>query len=74
MSRYKVVKPIDHKYLLLKKRHRIKLAIDLIYSILQITALFICGLNQFNDKIVGYGLIVMGLLSIPIFFYYVHIK
>ena len=73
MSRYKVVKPIDHNYLLCKKRHRIKLAIDWIYTILQTAALFICGLNQFNDKIVGYGLIAMGVISIPMTLFYMYV-
>ena len=72
MARHKKLKPIDHKYLLNKKREKIRKAVDYTYLILIFSFILICGLNQSNAFIVGWGLIVMGIISIPVAIFHVY--
>ncbi|MBR6650469.1 MAG: hypothetical protein IKL36_03570 [Clostridia bacterium] len=76
MSRYKVVKPKDHKQELKKKRNRILSAVEIIYVSLMLIALIIGGINQSNNTTVGIVLIIMGVISVPtaIFYIYIDIK
>ena len=41
-------------------------------KLLMLLGIVICGLNQFNDLITGVGLILMGIISIPIAIFYVY--
>ena len=72
MARYKVITSKDHQYELLKKRKRIRHIVDAIYILLMLLGIVICGLYQFNDLITGWGLILMGIISIPIAIFYVY--
>ena len=72
MARHKKLKPIDHKYLFNKKRNNIRKAVDYVYLILSFACILICGLNQSNALIVGWGLIVMGIVTIPIAIFYIY--
>ncbi len=76
MARRKKIKPIDHKYLLNKKRDNIRKSFDYCYLILIFACILICGLNQNNALIVGWGLILMGIVSLPaaVFHIYIIIK
>ena len=73
MARYKVVKPIDHEKELKKKRERIHRTVDAIYVAFMITAIFIGGINQFNNLVVGVVMIVMGIGSIPAAIFHIYI-
>ena len=72
MARYKAIKPKDHKYELAKKRDRIRKTVDGIYMFLLFLGILTCGLNQFNNVIVGWGLILMGLISIPTTIFHIY--
>ena len=72
VARYKVITSKDHQYELLKKRKRIHHIVDAVYVLLMLIGIVICGLNQFNDLITGVGLILMGIISIPIAIFYVY--
>lgn len=72
MARYKVIKPRDHKYELLKKRMRIRKTADIIYIVLMLIGILICGINQFNNSIVGWGMIAMGTISVPIAIFHIY--
>jgi len=73
MARYKVVKPIDHEKELKKKRSRIHRTVDSIYAVFMIIAIFIGGINQFNNLIVGLVMIVIGIGSIPVALFHIYI-
>jgi len=73
MARYKAVKPKDHRYELAKKRERIRKTVDGVYILLMLIGILICGINQFNNVIVGWGMIVMGIVSIPATFFHIYI-
>ena len=72
VARYKVITSKDHQYELRKKRKRIHHIVDAVYVLLMLIGIVICGLNQFNDLITGVGLILMGIISIPIAIFYVY--
>ena len=72
MARHKKLKPIDHKYLLNKKRNNTRKAVDCVYLILLFACIMICGLNQSNALVVGWGLIIMGVISIPVAIFYLY--
>ncbi|MBQ8393572.1 MAG: hypothetical protein IJX51_07370 [Clostridia bacterium] len=74
MARYKVVKPKDKKYELLKKRQRIRITVDIIYFILLITGVVICGINQSDSTFIGWAFIAMGILSIPLTVFHIYIE
>ena len=73
MARYKAIRPRDKKYELAKKRERIRKTVDGTYVFLLLLSILICGLNQFNNVIVGWGLIFMGMISIPSAIFHVYI-
>ncbi len=73
MARYKVVKPIDNEKELKKKRERIRITVDAIYVAFMIIAIFIAGINQFNNLIVGLVMIVIGIGSIPVALFHIYI-
>ena len=73
MARYKVVKPIDPEKELKKKRTRIHRTVDAIYVAFMIIAIFIGGINQFNNLIVGSVMIVIGIGSIPAAIFHIYI-
>ncbi len=73
MARHKVIKPEDRKYKLAKKKDRIRKTVDGIYVILLLSSILICGLNQFNHVFVGWGLLFMGILSIPNAIFHIHL-
>ena len=73
LARYKAIKPKDHKYELAKKRERIRKTVDGIYVFLLLLSILISGLNQFNNVIVGWGLIFMGVISIPATIFHIYI-
>ena len=75
MARYKLIKPQFEKpeITLAKKREHIRRTIDIIYVILMVVGILVCGINQNRDVIVGWGLIVMGLISVPTAVFYVYI-
>lgn len=66
MARYKVITYKDEQYKLLNKRHRIHHIVDAVYVLLIVLGIVICGINQNNNLIVGWGLILMGAVSIPV--------
>lgn len=76
MARYKVVKPKDKKYELMKKRQRLRITVDIIYFVLLIIGVVICGTNQSDNIFIGWAFIVMGILSLPLtaFNIYIEIK
>lgn len=65
MARYKAVIPKNNRYELAKKRERKRKIIDLIYVVCVLLVILITGLSQYDDKIVGIGLIAIGIISIP---------
>ena len=73
MARYKTIKPNDYKYELLKKRDRIRITADAIYVSLMLLGILICGINQFNNAIVGWGMIAMGIISVPAAVFHIYI-
>ena len=73
MARYKAIKPKDHRYELAKKRERIRKSVDGVYILLILIGILICGINQFNNVIVGWGMIVMGIVSIPATLFHIYI-
>ena len=72
MARHKKLKPIDHKYLRDKKRQNIRKTVDYIYLAIMLISILVCGLNQFNDTIVGWGLILMGVISAPVAVFHIY--
>jgi TRAP-type C4-dicarboxylate transport system permease small subunit len=66
MARYKAIKTEDRKYKLTKKRHRICNTVYIVYAILFFTCILIGGINQHNSLVVGWDLIAMGIISIPV--------
>ena len=72
VARYKIITQKDDQYKILKKRKRIHHIVDAVYVLLMLIGIVICGLNQFNDLITGVGLILMGIISIPIAIFYVY--
>lgn len=74
MARYKAIKPKDHKYELAKKRERIRKTIDGVYISITLLCILICGFNQINNYIVGWGLIAMGVFSIPSALFHIYIN
>ena len=73
MARYKVARPIDHRYILAKKRERIRKCADAVYVVLLLAGILICGINQRNDVVVGWGLIAMGILSVPAAVFHIYV-
>ena len=65
MARYKVIQPVDARYELAKKRERIRNTVDTVYVLLLLLGVIICGFNQHNNAIVGWGMIWMGVVSVP---------
>ena len=72
MARHKKLKPIDHKHLLNIKRAKIHRTVDYVYLSLILTCILVCGLNQSNFAIVGAGLIIMGMISVPVAIFHVY--
>ena len=66
MARYKAIKTEDRKYKLTKKRHRICNTVYIVYAILFFACILIGGINQHNSVVVGWDLIAMGIISIPV--------
>ena len=66
MARYKAIKTEDRKYKLTKKRHRICNTVYIVYVILFFACILIGGINQHNSLVVGWDLIAMGIISIPV--------
>lgn len=66
MARYKAIKPEERKYKLTKKRHRICNTVYGIYAFLFFGCILIGGINQHNSLVVGWILIAMGIISIPV--------
>ena len=66
MARYKAIKTEDRKYKLTKKRHRICNTVYIVYAILFFACILIGGINQHNSLVVGWDLIAMGIISIPV--------
>lgn len=66
MARYKAIKPKDPQYELAKKRERIRKTVDGIYMFLMVLGVAVCGINQDNSVTCGWGLILMGVISIPV--------
>ena len=73
MARYKVIKFGDSCYKLNKKRDRIRKAVDAIYLAFLFIGILICGINQFNSLIVGWGMIIMGIFSLPVAIFHIYI-
>ena len=73
MARYKVIKFGDSCYKLNKKRDRIRKAVDAIYVAFLFIGILICGINQFNSLIVGWGMIIMGIFSLPVAIFHIYI-
>ena len=73
MARYKVIKFGDSCYKLNKKRDRIRKAVDAIYIAFLFIGILICGINQFNSLIVGWGMIIMGIFSLPVAIFHIYI-
>ena len=73
MARYKVIKFGDSRYKLNKKRDRIRKAVDAIYVAFLLIGILICGINQFNSLIVGWGMIIMGIFSLPVAIFHIYI-
>ena len=73
MARYKVIKFGDSCYKLNKKRDRIRKAVDAIYMAFLFIGILICGINQFNSLIVGWGMIIMGIFSLPVAIFHIYI-
>ncbi|MBQ9744194.1 MAG: hypothetical protein IJW19_03625 [Clostridia bacterium] len=74
MARYKVVKPKDKKYELMKKRQRLRITVDIIYFVLLIIGVVICGTNQSDNIFIGWAFIVMGILSVPLTVFHIYIE
>ena len=72
MARYKVITQKDEQYKIFKKRERIHHIVDAVYVLLMVIGIAICGINQSNNLIVGWGFILMGVISIPVTVFYVH--
>ena len=72
MARYKVITQKDDQYKIFKKRERIHHIVDAVYVLLMVIGIVICGINQNNNLIVGWGFVLMGVISIPITVFYVH--
>lgn len=66
IARHKVIKLEDRKYKLTKKRHRISNTVYGVYAILFFACLLIGGINQNDSLVVGWTLIAMSIISIPI--------
>ena len=73
MARYRVITSKDRERTMNKKRKRICIMVDGIYVLLLMTGILIVGINQFNPLFVGYGLIIMGSISIPAAFFHIYI-
>ena len=73
MARYRVITSKDRERAMNKKRKRICMTVDGIYVLLLMTAILIVGINQFNSMFVGYGLIIMGGISVPVAFFHIYI-
>ena len=63
MSQNKVFQPPN--YNLAKKRNCIRNTVDCIYIFLILLSIVFGGINQNNDTVVGWILIIMGIISIP---------
>lgn len=74
MARYKSIKPNleNPKFKLAQKKDRIRKTVDLVYVVLFLVCILICGLNQTNEQIVGWGLIIMGVFSIPVAVFHIY--
>ena len=73
MARYKVITSKMCKHSIDKKRRHICLIVDIIYIFLLMTSILIIGINQFNPLFVGYGLIIIGGISIPTTIFHIYI-
>lgn len=60
----KPVKPVDRKFQRDKKLDRIRGAVTYVFAALWFVAIFIMGLGQNDDALVGTALIIMGVISI----------
>ncbi len=76
MSRYKAVKPQleNTEVKQMQKRERIRKAIEIIYVMLMIAGIFVCGINQHNALMVGWGMFIMGSISLPTAIFYIYIE
>ena len=73
MSRYKVISAENKKYELAKKRDRIRKTVDGVYTFFMLSSILIGGLNQFNNIISGWILIILGVASIPVAIFHIYI-
>ena len=76
MARYKVTtQNFENPQLkLARKRECIRKTVEGIWCALMILGILICGLNQHNALITGWGLIIMGLITIPLAAFFIYIQ
>lgn len=72
MARHKIITPPDPRFELAKKRDRIHKTVDGVYIGLLLICIIVCGFHQENVLVVGLGLMVMGVLSIPVTAFYIY--
>ncbi len=73
MARFKKIYK-DEKHELLKKRHKIRTAVSTTLAIFWIVAICICGGFQYNDIIVGWGVIAIGVANTAYTIFAIHIR
>lgn len=66
MARYKLIRPTfeDPEFKLAKKREHIMEMVAGIWAVLMVVGIFIGGLNQANDEVAGWLLLVLGVVSL----------
>ncbi len=73
MARHRVITSKNSKRTVDKRRRRICITVDAIYAFLLMTGILIVGINQFDPMVVGWGLIVLGGVSLPVAVFRIYI-
>ena len=74
MAKYRAITSASAQSRLAKKRERICYAVDGCYAVLMIIGILIGGLHQQDPRYVGWSLIAMGILCLPVALFHIYVE